>query len=107
MIILGDTPLDVVAAHANGAECLGVLTGGDTGETLATAKTVLEVRDLSVVASDAVPGPTARQAIEGVSFALRRGEVLGIGGAMGSGRTALLSTLFGSAGGTVTGSMGC
>lgn len=47
VIVLGDTPLDVVAAHANGAECLGVLTGGDTTETLATAGADVVFEDLT------------------------------------------------------------
>jgi len=42
-------------------------------------------------------------AVGGVSFTLRRGEILAICGAMGSGRTALLSSLFGCARGPMTG----
>ena len=38
-----------------------------------------------------------------VSFAIRRGEVLGIAGLMGAGRTELLMSLFGSYPGSVTG----
>jgi len=45
---------------------------------------VLEVRDLHA-------GP-----LRGVSFALRRGEILGIGGLVGSGRSELLLALFGA-----------
>jgi phosphoglycolate phosphatase len=47
VIILGDTPLDVVAAHANAAECLGVLTGGDTRETLGAARADVIFDDLT------------------------------------------------------------
>jgi ribose transport system ATP-binding protein len=58
-----------------------------------TSDTVLEVRDLSAP-------PQVRE----VSFQLRRGEILGIAGLMGSGRTELIRSLFGidrSATGTI------
>ncbi|MEA4897587.1 MAG: sugar ABC transporter ATP-binding protein [Christensenellaceae bacterium] len=48
-------------------------------------KTVLEVRGL-----------TRANRFEGVSFALRRGEVLGIAGMLGAGRTELLRSIFGA-----------
>ena len=38
-----------------------------------------------------------REAISGVGFSVRQGEVLGIGGLLGAGRTEILETLFGSA----------
>lgn len=44
-----------------------------------SAETLLEVRD-----------------VRGVSFAVRRGEIFGIGGLMGSGRTELLRAIFGA-----------
>jgi phosphoglycolate phosphatase len=37
VLVIGDTPLDVAAAHAIGARCLGVATGGATRPELATA----------------------------------------------------------------------
>ena len=43
------------------------------------------------------PESPARRILDGVSFDLREGEVLGIAGLMGAGRTALLSTIFGAA----------
>jgi ribose transport system ATP-binding protein len=47
--------------------------------------------DVVLAARDLTGGP-----LHGVSFGLRRGEVLGIAGLLGSGRTKLLSMLFGA-----------
>ncbi len=63
------------------------------------AETALGVEGLSV-ADPANPG---RFVVENVSFAVNRGEVLGIAGLMGAGRTALLSALFGAVRSRVTG----
>ncbi len=54
------------------------------------ASTVMEGEDLALEVSDLWGGP-----LRGVSFGLRRGEVLGIAGLVGSGRTSVLTTLFG------------
>jgi D-xylose transport system ATP-binding protein len=59
---------------------------------------LLRVDDLTVAA----PG-AQRPALEGISFSLHAGEVLGIGGLMGSGRTELLMHLFGAFGRRVRG----
>ncbi len=52
---------------------------------------IFEVEDL--VAQD--PSDAERKIINGVSFDLRKGEILGIAGLMGSGRTELVTTIFG------------
>ncbi|WP_412535208.1 sugar ABC transporter ATP-binding protein [Mesorhizobium sp. BAC0120] len=44
-----------------------------------------------------------RQVLRGVSFDLHAGEILGIGGLLGSGRTEILETIFGSANGQAGG----
>ncbi len=55
---------------------------------------VLEVEDLHAVD----PEENAREVLKGVNFNLRKGEVLGIAGLMGSGRTELAMTIFGEYG---------
>jgi ABC-type sugar transport system ATPase subunit len=52
----------------------------------------LEVKNLSVTH----PGIVSRKVLDEVNFDVCTGEVLGIAGLMGAGRTALLSVLFGS-----------
>ncbi|MGC1688130.1 MAG: ATP-binding cassette domain-containing protein, partial [Candidatus Acidiferrales bacterium] len=60
---------------------------------------VLDVR--RITARDSAT--TEKPAVRDVSFAIRRGEVLGIAGLMGAGRTELLMSIFGSYRGVVTG----
>ena len=55
---------------------------------------VLSVRDLTL---DTVSTRGWRRVLHGVSFDLRRGEILGIGGLLGSGRTEILESIFGAA----------
>ena len=54
--------------------------------------TALEVRDLSVFSGDV----GNRKLVDNISFAVRKGEVLGIAGLMGSGRTEMLMAIFGA-----------
>ncbi|MBX3085346.1 MAG: ATP-binding cassette domain-containing protein [Anaerolineae bacterium] len=63
-------------------------------------KVIFEVEDLHANEPDA-----DREVLKGVSFNLRSGEVLGIAGLMGSGRTELVMTLFGEYGRITSGSI--
>jgi ABC-type sugar transport system ATPase subunit len=72
------------------------------------ARPALELVDLRVglpgsKKKGAWPAAGERLAVGGVSLAVREGEVVALAGAMGSGRTAILSTLFGCALGAVAG----
>jgi D-xylose transport system ATP-binding protein len=64
-------------------------------------ETLLSVKNFSVE-DPANPG---RYVVRDVSFEVRQGEILGVAGLMGSGRTALLSSLFGAARGMAEGSL--
>lgn len=60
---------------------------------------VMEVRNYSVWHKE----KTDQRVIRDVSFTVRKGEILGIAGLMGSGRTELVSSLFGAYEGTAKG----
>ncbi|WP_205672226.1 xylose ABC transporter ATP-binding protein [Ammoniphilus sp. YIM 78166] len=62
-------------------------------------ETVLEVRHYSVWHQD----KPDQQVIRKVSFSLRKGEILGIAGLMGAGRSELVMSLFGAYGGKAEG----
>src|SRR6202008_4390562 len=68
-----------------------------TTERDATAQdgtVVLSVRDLTL---DTLGPHGWRPTLHGVNFELKRGEILGIGGLLGSGRTEILESIFGVA----------
>jgi ribose transport system ATP-binding protein len=69
-----------------------VLTHRD--RTVVDGAPVLSVLDLTL---DIVSQRGWRRVLQGVTFDLRRGEILGIGGLLGSGRTEILESIFGAA----------
>jgi D-xylose transport system ATP-binding protein len=73
------------------------MVGRDVGNIFPTpdherGAIALEVRNLSVNSGDA----GRRKLVDDVSFSVRKGEVLGIAGLMGSGRTEMLMAIFGA-----------
>ncbi len=86
------SPDDVVTMMVGRANAIADKRAGEVEEG---AKVALAVRELSVPLATASAGRSF--AVEGISFDVRAGEVDALGGAMGSGRTALLSTVFGAA----------
>jgi D-xylose transport system ATP-binding protein len=64
-------------------------------------KVALEVKNLSV--ED--PNLAGKMLVDNASFSVRRGEVLGIAGLMGAGRSDLLMAIFGAHAGRTTGSV--
>ena len=83
---------------------IALMVGREVGDIFPKAlhelgKTVLEVKNLN--AFDAVN--PKRKLVDNVSFTVRKGEVLGIAGLMGAGRSELLMTIFGASQGKNSG----
>ena len=91
----GDWKADRVIAAMVGRE----IQNHDSRRRNAPGKIALAVEDWCV--ED--PANRGRLVLDRVAFEVREGEVLGIAGLMGSGRTALVSSLFGAARASVTG----
>jgi D-xylose transport system ATP-binding protein len=69
--------------------------------TRAPGEVIFRVENLA--ATD--PNEPGRKVLNGVNFDLRKGEILGIAGLMGSGRTELVTTIFGEYGNIVSGTI--
>lgn len=93
----GKTVSTVPAAESDQQRLIAQMVGREVSQlfpetTRAAREVVFEARHVSA-ADQARRG---RLVVNDVSFSLRRGEVLGIAGLMGAGRTELLATLFGA-----------
>jgi D-xylose transport system ATP-binding protein len=85
------------AADLTKDKVIAAMVGRDVGDIFPTAshefgETAMEVKDLNVYSTDRPD----KLVVKDVSFFVRKGEVLGIAGLMGSGRTELLTALFGA-----------
>jgi len=98
-VLPGSAPEDEVVTRMTGKELGDVHARKATGA--AVGAPMLEVQDLSV-AHPALPGRTV---VDRLSFTVHAGEVVALAGAMGAGRTATLSALFGVARSAVTGTV--
>ncbi|HXM34069.1 MAG TPA: xylose ABC transporter ATP-binding protein [Pyrinomonadaceae bacterium] len=86
------------------ARVIARMVGREVGDIFPTVDhehgdQVFEVRHMTV----ADPNIAGKKLVDDVSFAVRRGEVLGIAGLMGAGRSDLLMAIFGAHAGRVTG----
>lgn len=76
------------------------MAANERGATAQDGAVVLSVQDLTL---DTLGPHGWRRTLHGVSFELMRGEILGVGGLLGSGRTEILESIFGVARGWRTG----
>jgi len=92
-----DTDTDKLIAMMVGRE----MTERFPARSVEIGESVLAVKDYKVASTEHLD----KMLIENVSFDLRKGEILGIAGLMGSGRTELVTSLFGELGKKVSGTI--
>ncbi|MGY3347944.1 MULTISPECIES: sugar ABC transporter ATP-binding protein [unclassified Bradyrhizobium] len=96
-------PIDELSRGAIISAMVGrEMTANERGATARDGAVVLSVQGLTL---DTLGPHGWRRTLHGVSFELKRGEILGIGGLLGSGRTEILESIFGVARGWRTGSI--
>ena len=90
-----------VIARMVGREVGNIFPGAGPPAGQSSAEVVLDVENISV--KD--PVVRGKMLVDNVSFSVRRGEVLGIAGLMGAGRSDLLMAIFGAHDGAVSGAV--
>ena len=85
------------AADLTKEKVISLMVGRDVGDIFPKPEhefreTALEVKGLTAYSTDVAD----KKLVDNVSFSVRRGEVLGIAGLMGAGRTELLMAIFGA-----------
>jgi len=78
-------------------QVIAKMVGRDVGDIFPKSKhelgdVALEIKDLTVYSPDIAD----KKLVDNISFSIRKGEVLGIAGLMGAGRTELLMAIFGA-----------
>jgi ribose transport system ATP-binding protein len=98
----------VPGRKGNRRELIRMMVGREIQEMFAqdkkatkTAKPILEVRNLSL--ENPKPTPMRPMLVQDVSFSVNAGEVLGLGGLLGAGRSEILQVLYGLHPGTSDG----
>ena len=93
----GKTVATHAAAETNKNKVIAAMVGREVGDIFPKAehnfgKTALSVENLTAYSLE----NTEKKLVDNVSFDVKKGEVLGIAGLMGAGRTELLMTIFGA-----------
>lgn len=93
----GKTVATHKATDLNKEKVIQLMVGREVGDIFPkvehqVGETALEVRDLSAFSVD----DPNKAVVDRVSFSVRKGEVLGIAGLMGAGRTEVLMSIFGA-----------
>ena len=99
----GKTVATHAASELNKEKVIQLMVGREVGDIFPKVEhelgdIALEIRNLT---AHSVDNPN-KKVVNGVSFSVRKGEVLGIAGLMGAGRTELLMSIFGAWQGTYT-----
>jgi len=84
---------------------IAAMVGREVGDIFPKPHHELGKEALSVKNITAVDPDSGRKLVDNVSFEVRKGEVLGIAGLMGAGRSELLMSIFGAFPGKVSGSI--
>ncbi len=93
------------AADITKDEVIAAMVGREVGDIFPTRRHELGGVAMSVANLTATDADTGRKVVDDISFSVKKGEVLGIAGLMGSGRSELLMSIFGAFPGRVSGTI--